>query len=120
MTSHLLLLIGLLASCTSLNQDKKDLAWEKWKGLPVSSLDKHPYFKQLPVSKIQHSEGHETWLYKDQSRFQTGAYCQSMGGCVGVSIYNCENAFSIKDGLILSYEQKGSCPSLKTIEAPTL
>lgn len=112
----LLLLTGF--SCTSVNRDEKILAWEEWKGRPVAALEEHPYFKTLPVSKIKHEDGLETWVLRDQARFQTDAYCQSLGGCIGMPTYNCDNAFSVKDGLILGYEQNGSCPGLKTIEAP--
>lgn len=112
------LLLLILSACTSLNHDKKVLVWERWKGLPISALDKHDYFKKLPVTKISHADGNETWLFRDQTKYQTGAFCQSMGGCTGIPFYSCDNNFSVKDGFILSLEQSGSCPGLKTIEPP--
>lgn len=111
------LLLLAIVSCTSINHDDKIRAWEKWKGEPVSALEKHPYFKNLPVSKVKHQNGLETWVLRDQARYQTGAYCQSLGGCIGMPTYVCDSAFSVKDHVILGLEQNGTCPALKTIEA---
>lgn len=107
-----------LLSCTSVKHDQKLLAWEEWKGLPTSALEKHGYFKQLPVEKLKHEDGLETWFLRDQARFQTSAYCQSLGGCIGMPTYFCDNVFSVKNGIIMGFEQNGSCPGIKTIEAP--
>lgn len=112
-----LLTLLLIYSCTSVKENKR-LAWESWKGRTTEELAKHPYFKQLPVTKIQHKDGMETWILRDQTKFQTDAYCQSLGGCIGIPIYNCNNAFSVKAGIILGFEQSGSCPGPKTIQAP--
>ncbi len=117
MTSLIVPLL-LVTACTSINREKKILAWEAWKGRPVSALEVHPYFKTLPVSKVKHEGGIETWILTDQARFETDAYCQSLGGCIGVPTTNCDNAFSVKEGLILGLEQNGSCRSLRTIEPP--
>jgi hypothetical protein len=103
-------------SCTSVKKDEKILAWEEWKGRRVSALERHPYFKNLPITKMKHENGRETWLLRDQSRFQTDAYCQALGGCIGLPNYNCDNAFSVEDGIIVTFEQSGSCPGVKTIE----
>lgn len=106
----------LLPSCAA-NKKKRALAWEDWKGRSTSELKEHPYFKILPITKKTHDDGNETWLLRDQSRFQSDAYCQSLGGCIGLPTYNCDNIFSVKNDLILGFEQKGSCPGTKTIEA---
>ena len=118
MRINFILLALSFISCTSINPDKKVLAWEEWKGLPTSALDQNAYLKSLPVTKVKHPDGLETWVLRDQARFQTGAYCQSLGGCIGVPTYNCDNAFSVKDNIILGFEQNGSCPGVKVIEAP--
>lgn len=110
------LLILAITSCTSINQDDKIRAWEAWKGQPVSALEKHPYFRTLPVTKVKHEDGLETWVLKDQGRYQTSAYCQSLGGCLGMPTFFCDSAFSVKDHVILGLEQNGTCPALKTIE----
>lgn len=117
------ILISLtLVSCarnpvSKFKEDQK-VAWEAWKGLPTKTIEKNPYFKHLPVSKVKHPDGLETWLYRDQSRFQSDSYCQSLGGCIGMPIYNCDNVFSVKDDVILGFEQNGGCPGFKTIEVP--
>jgi hypothetical protein len=107
----------ILTGCSLSSQERRRLAWESWKNLPVTNLEKHPYFKNLRVIKIKHGNSAQTWIYKDQTSFQTGAFCQGVGGCLGYPIYNCENAFSVQDGKILGFEQKGSCPDESTIEA---
>lgn len=108
-------ILSILFSCSS-TEKQKELAWESWINQSVKELDKHPYFKNLPLKKIKHDNGIETWLYRDQSRFQSDSYCQSLGGCQGMPIYNCDNAFSIQDGIILGFEQNGSCPGPKVIQ----
>jgi hypothetical protein len=115
--NSLLALFLVLVSCSSGKIAKKQhAAWETWKGEPVAKLDEHPYFKLLKVKKIKNTSGIETWLYRDQSRFQSDSYCMSIGGCIGMPIYNCDNIFSVQENVILGFEQKGSCPGLKTIE----
>lgn len=106
----------LLLSCASRSDEKRVLVWEEWKGHAVEELKTHPYFKHLPIKKIIHPQGLQTWLLRDQSRFQSDSYCQSLGGCIGMPIYNCDNAFSVKEDVIMGFEQSGSCPGLKTIE----
>lgn len=113
----LIMALGLI-SCTQVNKKKKVLAWEDWKGLPTSAISKNDYLKNLPITKLKHEDGLETWVLRDQARFQTSAYCQSLGGCIGMPVYNCDNAFSVKEDVILDFEQNGSCPGVKAIEAP--
>lgn len=105
-----------LIACAS-TDEKRKVVWESWKGKTAKKLEKHPYFKHLPVQKVKHTSGLETWVFRDQSRFQSDSYCQSIGGCLGMPIYNCDNAFSIKNNIILGYEQNGTCPPVKVIEA---
>lgn len=112
----ILLLVTTACSSPQKQEEKRTLALEDWKGHNVSELEEHRYFKFLPLKKIPHDGGIETWVYKDQSKFQTGAYCQSLGGCMGMPQYNCENIFSVKDGVILGFEQDGGCPGASTIE----
>lgn len=114
-----LLALILLAGCsTTKMKEKQAKSWESWKGRPVSEIDTHPYFKNLKVkNKVKHDDGLETWVFKDQTPLQTGAYCQSLGGCMGMPIYNCESAFSIQNDTVLGFEQTGTCPELKTTEA---
>lgn len=102
--SIILLALGFI-SCARVDHDKKVLSWEDWKGLPVNSILENPYLKQLPITKVKHEDGLETWLLRDQSRFQTDAYCQSLGGCMGMPMYNCDNVFSVKENVILAFEQ---------------
>ena len=106
----------ILAACSTPSPKKKVLAREKWIGLTTKDIEKHPYFKNLPVKKLKNTDGVETWVYRDQTNYQSSAYCQSLGGCMGMPFYNCDNAFSIKDGTILGYDQNGSCPPAKSIE----
>lgn len=112
----LILLITLVACAKS--EEKRKLAQSDWHGLEASALKDHKYFKTLPLKKIQNKSGIETWIFRDQTSFQTDAYCSSLGGCLGMPTYNCNNIFSVKDGIILDFEQNGSCPGVKTIEAP--
>lgn len=115
--STLILFLAITACSTPQKQEERRLlAQEDWKGHKIEELKGHRYFKFLPVKKIPHDGGIETWVYKDQSKFHTGAYCQSLGGCVGMPQYNCENIFSVKDGIILGFEQDGGCPGASTIE----
>lgn len=119
MTHSILLFFALLlAACSTTTQEQREVALESWKGHTVEDLKKHSYFRDLPVNKKKHPEGTETWIFRDQSRYQTSAYCQSLGGCMGLPYYNCDSAFSIKDGVILAYQQNGTCPPIKTIYAP--
>lgn len=113
-TILLIMILFSLFSCSS-TQDQKELARESWKGRSTKELGKHPYFKHLPIKKVKHEYGLETWIFRDQSRFQSDSYCQSLGGCQGIPIYNCDNGFSIKDDVILGFEQTGSCPGPKVI-----
>ena len=114
-----LLLVLCLMSCSS-RSENKHLIWEEWKGQSTELLAQHPYFKNLPLKKVKHKDGLETWVFQDQTKFQTGAYCQSLGGCMGMPIYNCNNAFSVQAGKILGFERSGSCPNDSTVEVPDL
>lgn len=113
MSYFILVLSILLTSCATHKKNQK-LVWEAWKGRRVEEVLGHSYFRTLPLKKIHHAEN-ETWIFRQQSKFQTDAYCQSLGGCIGMPTYNCDNAFSIKDKIVLDFEQKGSCPELKII-----
>lgn len=117
-TLPLLLILVMTSGCSFVKKQEKNrlLAQEDWKGHNVSELKEHTYFKYLPVKKIKHEDGVETWILKDQSKFQTGAYCQGLGGCMGMPQYNCDNAFSVKDDMIIGFEQSGGCPGASTIE----
>lgn len=115
MIIYIFFLLITLSSCTS--REKTVHALESWKGLNVSEIDKHPYFKNLKVIKVKHEKSPDTWIYKDQTPFQTGAYCQSLGGCLGMPSYNCENAFSVENDVIIDLERKGTCPGPRVIEA---
>ena len=111
-----LLTFFILISCAS-SDEKRKIAWESWKGKTTKEIEKHPYFQRLPIQKVRNTSGLETWVFRDQGRFQSDSYCQSIGGCLGMPIYNCDNAFSIKDNIVLGYEQNGTCPPVKVIEA---
>lgn len=89
---------------------------EEWKGHSTDELMSHPYFRTLKVMKNEHDQGIETWIFRDQTRYQSSAYCQSLGGCMGLPYYNCDTAFSVQQGKILTAEQNGSCPPGNTIE----
>lgn len=114
MYNLILPLLLLFYSCSS--QEKKQLKMDEWEGIKTSALEEHPYFKNLPLNKIKNKSGIETWVFRDQTRFQTDAYCQGIGGCLGLPTYNCNNIFSVQNEIILDFEQKGSCPGAKTIE----
>ncbi|MFP5384502.1 MAG: hypothetical protein ACLGHN_00385 [Bacteriovoracia bacterium] len=113
-----LLIIIAFISCSTVSEEEKIAAWEEWEGLSTETLEEHPYFKNLPLAKVKRDDGPETWIFKDESRFQTKAYCDSLGGCLGMPTYNCNNVFSVEKGVILGFEQSESCPGIKTIEAP--
>lgn len=119
MYTILIPLLLVTVSCSSSKlREKQVKAWETWKGRPVSEVDEHPYFKNIKVKKkVKHEDGLETWVFKDQTPVQTSAYCQSLGGCISMPIYNCESAFSIQNGMVLGLEQTGTCPDLKTTSA---
>lgn len=115
----ILILVFILVSCSSRKSDeKRALAWTQWKGKSVNEIDKNPYFKNLRTTKIKNKSGIETWILRDQTQYQTDAYCSSLGGCTGMPTYNCNNVFSVKDNVILDFVQDGTCPGVKTIEAP--
>lgn len=114
-----LLLILFVAACSSYKEKvekKQTLMEESWKGHNVAELREHPYFKDLSIKKVTHEGGIETWVFRQQTKFQTGAYCQSLGGCMGMPQYSCDNTFSVKNDVILGYEQTGGCPDTKTSE----
>ena len=109
----------ILFSCSTRKRDEKQAAaWSEWQGKSADEIRKHSYFKNLPLKKLKNQSGIETWILRDQTRFQTNAYCSSLGGCTGIPTYNCNNVFSVKENVILDFEQSGSCPGTKTIEAP--
>jgi hypothetical protein len=108
------LLLLLIFSCST--SKKKEEALSEWKGKPSSDLYSHPYFGTLPHEKITHKNGPDTWIFKDQSKYQTDAYCSSLGGCIGLPTYNCLNSFSIEKGKIIGVQQDGSCPGESTIK----
>ena len=111
------LVLVMMASCsTTKSQERRQLAWESWKGRSTEELRKHPYFKTLPVKKLQNQSDIETWVYHDQSRFQSDSYCQSLGGCQGMQVFNCNSAFSVKHHKILALEQTGTCPGTGVIK----
>lgn len=112
------MLLFLVMNCST-QRENLILAQESWKGLDAAKIEKHPYFKNLKVIKLKNDRGPETWIYKDQSPVPTNAYCDSLGGCEGLTFYNCESAFSVKDGRILGLEQTGVCPGPKTMRART-
>lgn len=119
MTRFILLFITLLiVACSTPSKEEREVALESWKGHTVEELKKHSYFRDLPVNKKKHPDGTETWIYRDQTKYQSSAYCQSLGGCMGLPYYNCDNGFSIKNGVIIAYQQSGTCPPIKTIYAP--
>lgn len=114
-----LLLIFIFTACSSYKKEvehKRSLVLERWKGHDISELMEHPYFKDLSIKKVTHEDGIETWVFRQQTKFQTGAYCQSLGGCMGMPQYSCDNTFSVKNDVILGYEQTGGCPDTSTIE----
>lgn len=113
-----LLLVIIIFSACARNEQKKELAQSDWKGLEASAILSHSYFKSLPHKIIKNKSGIETWIFRDQTRFQTDAYCSSLGGCAGMPTYNCNNVFSVQNNIILDFEQNGSCPGTKTIKAP--
>lgn len=114
MNKTLLLILPILFACAG--QEKKQQALNKWEGVKVSELKDHPYFKNLPMNKVKNQSGIETWILRDQTRYQTDAYCQGLGGCLGMPTYNCNNIFIVQNDVILDFEQNGSCPGPKTIE----
>jgi hypothetical protein len=114
----LILIFVIASSCSSQKeaQHKRALVKESWTGHPISELMEHPYFKDLLVKKVPHDNGIETWVFRQQTKFQTGAYCQSLGGCMGMPQYSCDNTFSVKKDVVIGFEQTGSCPGPSTIE----
>lgn len=113
----LLVLIPWMISCSSVPKEKVTVALESWKGRKATELDKHPYFKNIPLRKFKHPEGIEDWIFRDQTRFQTAAYCDSLGGCIGMPTYNCDIAFSVKEGIILGATESGTCPGPDIMKA---
>jgi hypothetical protein len=114
---RLFFLLMVVMSCSTKKlKEKTLLVKEEWKGRSVEELKEHPYFKNLRVKKISHEDQTETWIYRDQSHIQTSAYCDSLGGCMGMPFYNCDTAFTIKNGVVEGVEQNGGCPGPKTIE----
>jgi hypothetical protein len=112
-----ILIMTLYVSCSTPGRDEKRLrAWSKWKARTTTEIKEHPYFEHLTPKIINHDNKIQTWVFLDQSKFQSDSYCQSIGGCRGIPVYNCENAFSIKNDLVLGFEQRGVCPGIKTIE----
>lgn len=107
-------LLFIITSCSNVDE-KRNAAWKAWEGKSTDEIKKHAYFKNLNRKKIEHKNDIETWIYKDQTPIQTSAYCQSLGGCQAMPIYNCENAFSVKNHVIIGFEQAGTCPDPKVI-----
>lgn len=110
-----MVLTGILLYSCSTSPEKQEEAFMQWDGLNVSEIEKHPYFKYLPRKIIKNKSGIDTWIYRDQTPYPTDAYCQSLGGCLGRPSYRCLNAFSVKDNIILDFDQEGTCPGINTI-----
>lgn len=106
-----------ITGCSS-TQKKEDVARaiESWNGQDASALESHDYFKTLRKQKISHDDGIENWIFRDQTRFQTSAYCDSLGGCMGLPTYNCDYAFSVQNGKVIGGSRTGSCPSPKVMK----
>lgn len=108
------LILVLLLSCSHHNGKDTSVS-SQWRGKFQDELLEHPYFKNLKVIKTQ-SQQRSQWRYIDQTPFQTGAYCQSLGGCLGLPSYNCQYQFNLKGIVIEEFEMSGVCPPRKTIE----
>lgn len=109
-------IVSLVSCSTRKMEEKRIMAMESWKGRNVSELSEHRYFKTLERRKVPHDDGVENWIFKHQTKFQSDAYCQSLGGCMGMPQYNCEFAFSVKNNIIQGMDQTGGCPGTSTIE----
>lgn len=112
----ILLCLITLGACSTTKEEDQQVALEEWKGHETEELKDHPYFGYLPLNKKKHPDGRETWIFRDQSRYQSRAYCESLGGCMGMPYYNCDTAFSVKDHVIEAGQQNGTCPPVTTIE----
>lgn len=108
------LICFILLGCSSTTQTEEAHQLGKWAGKPISKLMEHPYFKTLPKKESSQEDGYKTLLFTNQSKFQTGAYCQSLGGCMGMPTYNCQHLVKYKDEIISGIEQMGICPSTDT------
>ena len=104
-----------LLSCRSKSPTEETHEMQKWVGKSVSVLQKHPYFKNLPTKHFNHEGEAKSVLFTNQSKFQTGAYCQSLGGCIGLPVYNCQHVVKYKNDIITGIEETGTCPEAATI-----
>lgn len=109
-----LLLATLGGACSSRTDTEEAHELARWNGKPLKELLDHPYFKHLPKKETIHQDGSKTILFTDQSKFQTDAYCQSLGGCIGLPNYLCQHVVKHKNDLITGIEQLGTCPGATT------
>jgi len=87
-----------------------------WEGKTKKEITRHPYFKNLKIKKVTSSNEREQLIFIDQTPFQTGAYCQSLGGCLRLPSYNCQYQVDLEKELIQKFHPIGVCPSHKTTE----
>jgi hypothetical protein len=107
----ILALMNYMACGThSKQQQEAQSIVEEWIGTPVHELKRHSYYKNLPHTITRNKDGADTWIFKDESRWYTRAYCDSLGGCIEEPTINCISAFSVRDDVIIGFEQNGSCP----------
>ena len=109
---------ALISACTVRQEDL-----DAWVGVPVSELEKHPFFITVPVVKTVTSDGTEIWNYVNgrniggcwgsgYGNINTNGYLNTVNynqfsNCVS-NFAACNNIFYIKDGYVERYVPTGS------------
>ncbi len=84
---------------------------QQWKGKTLSELEQQSYFQTLPHKDKEGKDDAIVRTYTRRGKFQTKAYCQSLGGCDGIDSGDCYHVFTIRKGIVRSYKQQGNCRS---------
>lgn len=109
----LLALLGFTA-CSSRTDTEEAHELARWNGKSIKELREHSYFRNLPQKESEQQDGSKTIIFTNQTKFQTDAYCQSLGGCIGLPTYNCQHVVKYKNDIVTGIEQLGTCPGTST------
>lgn len=95
------LLLFLVLSCS--HRKEKENLRNQCLGLPIQKLQTHPYFSKLEFKAETLQNDFEVHTYADGRPALTKARA-------GYGEVWCENIFSVKNDLIIQFQQYGPCP----------
>lgn len=114
-------LAAIIVGCALVRHQDLDA----WIGVPVEALDKHSYFRNVPMYRKYTGSGIEIRNYlngRDAAKCwrlsgggKSGKYVNSFNPCSD-RLFVCNNIFNIKDGTVIEYAPTGACSTDKTFQ----